>query len=654
MEETTALSLDDKVSECVAVRDSGDVAGAAARLEAIVTANPEHFRATLELLVVSTTAGISNTPDRILERMPAELRGHPHIRLLIAQHHRQHGRLREAMGWLGGVSRDSVVGVPTFHRLRRDLLATLASYSAEVVAPFADTLPGPEMETARLSIAEAFLQTLVDDIDDPDDFFAHLQRWTFLVPDALHLRVDVFSRLVSRLPATTATKILSTAFAYTVATRQWTEAKALASRLLTRPESASDPVFVKSLLILSEDGDAAFKDVAARMMSEHCALVDRNAVVQDSNPRSAAKLNSIEVRARKLRCELQPKEAFAAIGSLAPTYSAQAAPGGMHLYVGLFGQVRFGKYLLSPLATYLKNELRSLVGDSGRLSFGIATWEGSGQRELQESDGYPFLQDLLPPPIAHALAPHRPLSVRDALPFIPNITRKLIDDCRETQVVDAAMLRQLFDGDAFVSIADDATYMDELGSRLAEVFSNSTPVLNQGRMWNRIAGHRALVEDAERHAGRPVTHALLIRSDLTEVVGPLGAHIHGQMLTGDSNWGLFDHDPHASYIEGVGDRYMVVDRAAFDRLMDGYELLRSIVTPETSVDPAYRVRLFPHTHLRTILFEHGTNVREILRSSVRFEIFRGRRTIAQLENEIRADADQSTAQEIRQILATLC
>jgi len=413
-------------------------------------------------------------------------------------------------------------------------------------------------------------------------------------------------------------------------------------------------VFVKSLLTLSDDGDASFKDVAARIMSEHCALIDRGAAVQDANPRRAAKLNSIEVRARKLRCELQPKEAFAAIGSLAPTYSAQTAPAGLHLYVGLFGQVRFGRHLLTPLATYLKTELQNLVANGGMLSFGIATWEGSGQRELEETDGYPFLENLLPPPIAQALAPHRLLSVRDALPFIPNITRRIIDDCRETQTVDAAMLRQLFDGDAFVSIGDDAVYMDELGTRLTEVFANSTSMINQGRMWNRIAAHRALVADAERRAGRPVTHALLIRSDLTDVAGPLGAHIHGQMLTGESNWGLFDHDPHASYIEGVGDRYMVVDRAALDRLMDGYALLRSIVAPDTSVDPAYRVRVSPHMHLRTILFEHGTKVREILRSSVRFEIFRDRRTTAQLENEIRADADQSTAQEIRKILATLC
>ncbi len=645
------VSLDDQVSEWVAIRDAGDVAAAAVGLEALVASDPSHFRATLELLVVTTTFSVSDVPDRILAGMPESLQAHPHIRLLMAHHHRQNGRLSEAMTWLRGVPQEAVAGVPSFARLRKDLLAALASHSVDLASPFIDLLPSQQMHAARLMVAETLLQDLIASIDAPDDLFIHLQEWTFLRPDALHLRADVFARLLSHLPENAPTTILSTALAYMVATRRWDEARQMVDRLLRKPDAASDAVFVKAFLNFADEGDPAYAQTAARMMVDHCSVTAPDDSARKL--RTAAVLNALEVKARKLRLDLQPPEAFAALGSLAPTYAAQAAPVGRHLYVGLFGQVRFGKYLLAPLADYLQQQFSAFVESGGSLSFGIATWKDSGQRELQEQDGYSFLRDLLPVPIMDRLASHRLMQVRDAAAYIPTITRKLIDEGRETQSLDAATLQGQFIADALVSIEEDERYMGELGERLKEVFGNSIPVLNQGRMWNRISAHRALVAEAEQRAARPVTHALLIRSDLTNLAGPLGNLVDAQIRSGETNWGMFDHDPHATYIEGVGDRYMVVDRAAFERLMDGYQLLQSIVAPNTPVNAAYRVRLFPHTHLRTILFEHATKIREILRSSVEFEIYRGRRTVEQMRAEIEEDARRTTVAGMAEFLNSL-
>jgi len=651
VDEEAAISLDDQVSQCVAVRDAGDHRSATASLEAIVAVAPHHFRATLELLVVTVMSGRSTVPDKILARMPAELQAHPHIRLLLAQHHSQHGRIPDAIHWLAGVSQESVETVPSFSGIRRELLATLAGHSIDLTNSLAAILPSHDMEQARLAVAQVILQNVINSENDPDQFFFHLQKWTFLTPDRLHLRADIFAQMLIQLPAHMPADLLSTAFAYLVATRRWGEARTIADRLLAMPESASDPVFAKALLAFAEEGDRSFVDAASHVMAE-CA-----ARLAGGNPpafrRSAAKLNGIEVRARKLRRERRTRQDFSAIGALAPTYSASAADAGPHLYVGLFGQMRFGKYLLEPISTYLKAELQGFVERGGSLSFGVATWQDSGQRELQEADGYSFLQDLIPQPIADRLAAYRLMSVRDAMPLMPTITNRLLDECRHTQVIDAETLRSQFDRNAFISIDSDTTFLAEFGNRLTEVFGESTPLLNQGRMWNRIAAHRSLVQHAEAKAGRPVTHALLIRSDLTGLAGPLGQHLESRILSGATNWGMFDHDPHATYIEGVGDRYMITDRVAFDRLMDGYELMRSIVAPGTAVDPAYRVRFFPHAHLRTILFEHGTEFHEILRSSIQFEIYRGRRTVEQLQAEIAQDADKSSDKDLRNFFASL-
>jgi hypothetical protein len=651
VDEETAISLDDQVNQCVAIRDAGDHPGAAASLEAIVAVAPHHLRATLELLVVTVMSGRTNVPDKILARMPAELQAHPHIRLMMAQHHSQHGRLADALHWLAGVSQESVEAIPSFSGIRRDLLATLASHSIDLTADIAAIMPGQDMEQARLAVAEVILQNIIYSETNPDQFFFHLQKWTFLTPDLLHLRADIFARILTKLPEHMPPEMLSTAFAYLVATRRWGEARVIADRLLAKPEAVGDPVFAKTLIAFAEEGDRSFADTASRIMAE-CA-----ARLASANPpqhrRTAAKLNGIEVRARKLRRELRPAPDFAAIGAMAPTYSSKAADDGPHLYVGLFGQMRFGKYLLEPLASYLKEELRSFVERGGRLSFGIATWQDSGQRELQEADGYPFLQDLIPEPIARRLSDYRLMSVRDAMPLLPTATSRLLDECRQTQGIEAEMLKSMFDPDAFVSIDSDSTFLAEFGNRLAEVFGESTPLLNQGRMWNRIAAHRTLVQQAEEKAGQPVTHALLMRSDLTGLSGPLGKHIESRILSGATNWGMFDHDPHATYIEGVGDRYMITDRVAFDRLMDGYKLMRSIVAPDTLVNPAYRVRFFPHAHLRTILFEHGTEIHELLRSSIQFEIHRGRRTVEQLRGEIAQDAEKSSDSDLRNFFASL-
>lgn len=651
MDNAAAAVLDDQVTRCIALRDSGDINGATEALQAIVDVHSDHFRATLELLLVAASAGRSDLVEKILAGLPAELAAHPHIRLMVAYHYSHLGQLSEVMDWLSGVSHASVAAIPTFRSLHREMLESLANHSLQLTASIAQILPGAAMASARLAIAETILQHIVDTEDNPDELFAHIRRWTFLTPGILHMRVDLFGRMLARMPKRAHLELQSTAFCYLVATRLWPEARSMADRLLAQPDAAGDPVFAKALVGFATEGDRSLAETAAHVISE-CS---RRAASSDRSVhrRSAAILNGIEVRARSMRRDLRPPEDFAAIGALAPTYSAKAADAGMHFYVGLFGQMRFGEYLLGPLAAYVEGQFAEFVRGGGRLSHGVATWEDGGQRKLLQDDGYTYLRDILPLPIADRLSDYKLATVGQAMPLIPNVVMKLLDEGGHAQKIDSKLLRSLFNADAFVSIENDDAYRAEFGDHLASVLGDSTPLTNQGRMWHRIAAHRTLVQQAEIKAGRPVTHVLLLRGDLTGLSGPLWQHIETRLNSSPENWAMFDHDPHASFIDGVGDRYMIMDRIAFDRIMDGYDLMRSIVTPGTTVDPAYLVRFFPHTHLRTILFEHGTCIYEVLRSSIQFDLYRGRRTIEQLRREIAQDAVESGDPDVAQFLASL-
>jgi hypothetical protein len=650
-QEGRVATLDRRVTESVAYRDAGDVERAKALLEEIVLEAPEHFGATLELLVIMTMTDTADLPDWLVGQMPVELRSHPHIRLIIACNLIRNRRTKDAIEWMAGVTAESVASVPTFSSFRRNALIQLARQSFDLTKPLADVLPSPRMEEARTALAELFLQEAINSQDNADELFESLKLLTFLQPDCLHCRFDFFSGLLIRLPDHTPSVLLATAFAYSVSTRRWNEARLLLDRILCRPDHVQDPVFARALVTFATEGDRNLLPVATRVLDECSAWLGTNDLPAGS--RAIAYLNGLEVRARQFRQEIRPASVFAEIGALAPTYRARPAADGLHIYSGFFGQLRFGKYLLGPISAYLETELACLANMGARLSQGVSTWESVGQRELQEEDGYPFLDCLIPEVIAQQLSDRRLAIVREAMPLIPNIARTILQESREIETIDQQSLLSVCRAETQVDVASDGHFMSDLGNRLVETLGDFTSLLNQGRMWNRIAAHRQLVEKAEQAAGRPVTHVVMMRSDLTNLSGPLGRYLRDRILSGGTNWAMFDHDSHATYIDGVGDRFMLMDREAFERLLDGYDLLKSIVAEGTCVDPAYRVRYSAHAHLRTVMFEHGTEVHEILRSSIGFDIFRGRRTIAHLAEEIANDAVESIDPVMREFLAGL-
>lgn len=420
--------------------------------------------------------------------------------------------------------------------------------------------------------------------------------------------------------------------AFFSATRQDAEFDTIHAQLEREPSAWAIPHFAKwSCLHAIRTGDGAKANAA---LTRYRQATD-NAVSQDLAPLSIAAAQAEELEARDEALSVQ-------------TDAGPRSDGRPSIFVGIFGQLRDYQQTLPLLVEHLQRELTA--GDDGYdVKFGLATWDKVGARPLSIRDGVAFYKDLMPFEL-HSVVDKSGSADGVALEqALPNITRRMIElssDIAARPVTAEGVGTYLPEG-ALVRIDDDAGFQAEVARQLPAELSEPMSHyvrgnMNQLRMWSRIAALEDLAMRHENEAGRPFDYAILIRSDLVIDDGSISTLLAQADTPGSPV--ISDYDPHAEYIEGIGDRYFIAQRNAAQALFEGFDWLLSKVR---TASPS-SIRLNPHEGASSMLFSTGRNASAA--KSIFYKLHRGRFALHDLTDAVAADASSVEDLRIRHAL----
>lgn len=616
----------------VQVRDKGNAPKALDTLLALWRTYKSHDIC-VELLVILTVVRPSADGfNHLAKDIPAHIRENGRIQLLLANGYSNERNVVLAAEHLRNARFADISDVPSFVALRKTLIARIIDTAATVIGAMADQCDIPGLADQSRNLAAASVVQRLKDLS-PTEFDWQLRNIAFIGPASERQPLEVIARAIEILSECTTPENLVVALRMLVSIRFHEQANALAERLYNIEAIRQHPGFVKSIVKLDELVPSELWTQRAMECSEAIAT---GKAPEWEGPR--VHLQRPEVIGRFAQATYQPTLAKAH-KTLPPTVkNTHSGEGVSHLFVGIFGQLRFPNAVLPTLNTYL-NHPADRPSDCP-VSFGISTWDKVGHRMVATDDPIVFVLDLLPGEIASAVNDIAPVAVKGARQILPRTVDRILDSQLSGDQVTAASISAIWGDNIAADISTDRKFMEEKGQFVAARCNNDPHFVNQARMWNRIAGLQNLLVEAEKSKGIPVSHAILLRSDLKFHHGSLVALVESVARMG-SNCVFADHDPHANYIEGLGDRFMVADRTALDRILDAERLMQMAAAKGDTIDQTYIKRFAAHEFLDTILFEHGSRVVRVPSGEVGFEIFRGRWSVADLRQELLADFESA-------------
>lgn len=323
-----------------------------------------------------------------------------------------------------------------------------------------------------------------------------------------------------------------------------------------------------------------------------CALALRDPVFERRIltrwvPRDAGGLASLSaVRSRELSARA------AVVGANRP----------LRVFVGLFGQFRSADSISDMLAR-VSADISAAVPGPISLHYGFATWRRSGARRLAPSDSTEFFRQLLPGEAQQLLQPRHGHTGGEVARVFPNLIARMLAyfGAAADRVVDADQLAGLFPGPVTVLVDDEEDVEREAREAAG---GRQVPHLNQFKMWSRIARLRDALVVQRAAAGGDFDACLIMRNDLVYLGGDFASLICRVASIYEADRVFCDHDPHAEYIEGLGDRYIVAGARAADRIFGGYADHIDALSTE-DFGSAVISRLAGHEMISKILFEGG-------------------------------------------------
>ncbi|EDX79091.1 hypothetical protein BBAL3_248 [Brevundimonas sp. BAL3] len=317
-----------------------------------------------------------------------------------------------------------------------------------------------------------------------------------------------------------------------------------------------------------------------------------------------------------------------------------------HLFVGFFGQMRFPETTVPALIAQAQR-----MAPESHVSIAFSTWNRSGVRMLEDADPVYFATEQLPPPFAGFCETASLASGRDFCDLFPAIGARLRERARARLEITQSGLEALAEEAVLTDIADDETFRSGPGEAIAKAFPGQAFMLNQGRMWNRIASLRPLLRRAEQQKG-VVTDVLLMRPDI-RIDGDL-AEIFGDTSLSGRPMAYVDYDAHATFLGGVGDRIFFTSPNVAHRLFDGEDIMQIVTNDSAAILDTYRWFLVPHRYPQTLLFEHGAQIRQVGHEQLKMHIFRGQIELKDIIDALRQDRDGSPDLKARDFLNKLC
>lgn len=335
--------------------------------------------------------------------------------------------------------------------------------------------------------------------------------------------------------------------------------------------------------------------------------------------------------------------------------AAVSADRPLRVFVGLFGQFRSSDSISDTLSRVAADITATFPGAIS-LHYGFATWRQSGARRLVGTDSTEFFRQLLPRNAQHLLKPRHGHTGNEVARVFPSLIASMLDyfASASDRAVDADQLVGLFPGPVTVLVDDEEDVEVEARHAAASRGVDQVPHVNQFKMWSRIARLRDALVAQEAEAGGGFDACLLMRNDLIYSGGDFSSLICRVASRYEDDRVFCDHDPHAEYIEGLGDRYIVAAPAAADRIFGGYDDHIRALSAE-DYGPAVISRLAGHEMISKILFESGFSASPVyhVRYSLNRGVFPPGTLLECLAQDLQHITDPSDRQAVERIVLAL-
>jgi len=556
-----------------------------------------------------------------------------HILLLFAGGHQLIKDIVPFAAMLSQVMPENLDGIPSFLNFRNKLVGILLDLLKDLAEKAAVATGSEKIAIFGHDLAAQRLAQRLSTVIDVNEFNQMLVALVFGPNVALRVPRNIISNAVIDLSVQMNPDERSAVMLrLLVALDEVEKADFLARRLETSAISCN-PDYLKGTFKLSElPGMAEWRSKAIAQ--------GRNFLGNGGAGDWRFQNNSVqarEVRARLMTIDNAPDDDFLRANVLPRTTRPSTAEQGQrHLLVGFFGQARFPSYVLPTLFAYIKKQVEPLVEQGWKVSPAVSTWDKVGQRAMYDHDAAHFIQERLPHEINHELTKLPIWTVGHIRNILPDTVRACAENGSAVTAMSSEYLSEAFGQHVYAEIGSDQTFMTEIGQSISDSFHGDSNVVNQARMWNRLSKLRGLAQEAAVDAGCEVTHVLMVRLDLLFLEDQLWQNMISPALKSDANFIFADHDPHANFIEGLGDRVMFCDVAGFHRVTDGERLIRHVLGGGEKYS-CYRSRFHAHSFLETILFESDIKITRVTWQNIKHEIYRGRLTLADLRESLRID-----------------
>ena len=323
----------------------------------------------------------------------------------------------------------------------------------------------------------------------------------------------------------------------------------------------------------------------------------------------------------------------------------------LEVFVGFFGQMREPEAVMPAAVTAIQEAFDGERYGRANLHFALSTWPRTGGRALSLHDAAGFFAQAAPPEMRDLLTSRLGASGQALASRLPHLVGALIDHSVRKAARDttpAELGAYLPDG-AIVTMSPESEIEEEVRPGLARINRDHPATINQLKMWSRIGALREPLLAHEAKLGRPVDVCLLIRCDLARVQGSLGELAARAASPYEDTAIFYDYDPHAEFIAGSGDRYMLGSRRSIEPLLGGYAHYLDVVRTEPTGPLSERIEA--HSGVQSLMVLNGLTPSPVW--ALGYELHRGAPPAASLVAALQADYENSSDQGLRREIAAI-
>jgi hypothetical protein len=327
---------------------------------------------------------------------------------------------------------------------------------------------------------------------------------------------------------------------------------------------------------------------------------------------------------------------------------------GKSIFIGFFGQTRMPDKTLPRLATSIAAQSELWRAEGFQVETGYSSWVETGNRCTELSDSIAFLLPLLPSEFSSYCSDYGINTAGQFQSHFPHIFSRITDTTSVRQSLDSQdVCNALEIPTDKVSLESESLYeASGVAKAYGARFCGSRPMLNQGKMWNCISRLREITRHKGTNAASPDPDIyLLFRTDLDVSDCSYLTNIAFRLYT-DQGVFLSDHDPIASHINGLGDRFMMFNRSAAAAVFEMQTAAFNVMHDDEKF-ALYGHSLGCHRFLQSQLFASGIHIMQTNRIS--YQLCRPTFSIHDLRLSIYADlhhTELATVRDFLQILVT--